>query len=76
MENNYKGYSLFNEVKNAKLRAFNRIQTMINLNDLFGEKSATDYVENFDKDSRLDMAIMSKWIKQNGMAEVQREIKA
>jgi hypothetical protein len=75
MSNDFKGYSLFNEVKEPKLRAFNRIQTMVNLNDLFGEKSANEYVVKFTEGERLDMAIMAKWIKDKGMAEVQRTVR-
>lgn len=75
MPNNHKGYSLFNEVKDSKLRAFNRLQAMVNINELSGEHAATNYVNNFDDDSKRDLAIMAAWIKRDGMPSVQRQVR-
>lgn len=75
MPSNFKGYSLFEEVKEPKLRAFNRLQAMVNINDLLGENVATDYVNHFDKDGKTDLAVMAAWIKRDGMPSVQRQVR-
>lgn len=71
----YKGYSLFNEVKDAKLRAFNRVQTMVNINEATGEQQAQHYVECMDDAGKKDMAIMAAWIKRDGQENVIKQIR-
>lgn len=71
---NFKGYSLFNELKNRKLKAFNRLNTMMNLNNLLGEGAATEYVNHFSKEDKTDLTAVAYWIKKEGMEKVQTTI--
>ncbi len=72
---NFKGYSLFNDVRDRKLQSFNRLQTMVNINTNMGEEQATHYVNEFSADEKKDLTAMALWIKQDGLASVQRQIK-
>ena len=74
MENNYKGYKLFNDIKDVKLRAYNRIRTMMNINEAMGEQQAEHYVESFSELGKKDMAVMAAWIKRDGLENVSKQL--
>lgn len=73
--NNYKGYSLFVDVKDNRLRAFNRLQAMTNINELLGAHAAEDYVKQVPEVDRIDLAVMAKWIGEAGLPSVQRTLR-
>jgi hypothetical protein len=74
VENNYKGYSLFNDIEDRKMRAFNRVVTMVNINDDLGEDDANIYIQSVESNSQRDMAIMAKWIGVDGRESVRKQI--
>lgn len=62
----YKSFTLFNDVENKNLQAFNRLNIMLNMND-----SSMDYYELFNKaDKKLIDKIAKELIKHGRTAMV------
>ena len=74
MTDNYKGYPTFNNVEDYKLQAYNRLTTMLNVNQDIGPDDAARYVELFDKKGKLNLALMAKWVQQEGRENVRKKI--
>lgn len=72
--NNYKGHSLFNDVKDVALRTFNRCIIMQNLNEDYGEPFAIGYGACLKEPSHKQMLAMFQYIKVKGVDTVRREI--
>tara|TARA_R110000772_G_scaffold129472_1_gene237575 strand:+ start:2403 stop:2687 length:285 start_codon:yes stop_codon:yes gene_type:complete len=72
--NNYKGYSLFNDVEDAALRTWNRCVVMCNVNKDNGEGFSEGYGECLDKVGKMQMMAMLQYIKVKGAEEVRKEI--
>jgi len=73
--NNYKGYSLFNDVENKKLQAYNRVVTMFNVicdvsakmsSKSKGEVEGTTYADHFTDSEKLAMKEMAKIVQEQG----------
>ena len=75
MNNNYKGYSLFNDVEDAALRTWNRCVVMCNVNIDSGVDFAKGYGESLDDVGRMQMMAMLQYIKVKGADLVLAEIK-
>lgn len=63
MRNDYKGYSLFNDVENATLRTWNRCALAFNINSV-GESG--DYMDCIDEQGQKQMRAMFQYIKVEG----------
>lgn len=72
--NNYKGYSLFNEVESKSLRTYNRCVTASNIKQARGEQAAKDYVEHFSELERKRMFAMFNYILAIGAETVKKQI--
>jgi hypothetical protein len=76
MQNNYKGYSLFNDVEDAALRTWNRCVVMCNVNIDQGEGFAEGYGGSLSKVDKMQMMAMLHYIKVKGAELVRLEINA
>ena len=47
--NNFLGYSLFKDVESPYLQAWNRSETLLNINEMLGKTYATKYINKFTK---------------------------
>lgn len=74
IENEHNGYSLFTEIENPLLRAFNRCILTLNINEDAGRAVVKDYLENFSEKDRAAMFVMFGYIKQKGPDQVIKEI--
>lgn len=74
--NNYKGYSLFNEVDDAALRTWNRCVVMCNMNKDNGKDFAEGYGNSLSQVDKMQMLAMLNYIKARGAEEVRKEINA
>lgn len=74
MQNNYKGYSLFNDVEDAALRTWNRCVVMCNINSDSGEEFAKNYANHLNKVEQMQMMAMLQYIKVKGAEAVRLEI--
>lgn len=72
---NFKGYSLFNGVDNAMLRAYNRLNTLVTISEDAGEGLATRYLESLGDVGKKEVAVMAQWIKREGRETVSRKVK-
>jgi len=71
MENNYKGYSLFNDVKDVKLRTWNRCATAFNIN-VKGDSEG--YLSCFGKECKKQIYAMLKYINVVGYNTARKNI--
>lgn len=67
---NYKGYPLFNEIKDRQLKAYNRLNIMMNINDAMGEHMAQEYAEQIDQQGRTDLLFMGKMVEKYGNEQI------
>ena len=74
--NSYKGYSLFNDVKNKNLQAYNRVVAMTNIicdvsakvgNKERGKSEGTTYANHFTNEDKVLMKGMTRLIKEEGI---------
>lgn len=72
--NNYKGYSLFNDVEDAALRTWNRCVVMLNINKDLGDTFVKGYGEAMNNVERMQMMAMYQYIAVKGTEAVLAEI--
>lgn len=72
--NDYKGYSLFNDVMNPVIRAWNRANTVFNIKEQHGSVLATRYAKNFDRNSLLAIFTVFTSIDKRGYEQTRRDI--
>lgn len=72
--NEYRGYSLFNDVEDAALRTWNRCTVLFNLNKDHGEGFVTGYGECLSKKDKMQMMAMYQYIAVKGADAVKLEI--
>lgn len=68
------GYSLFVEVENRMLKAFNQWNVLSNMreNNLLGVMES--YINKLSKEDQLGLAIITEYIRQKGLEETRREL--
>lgn len=66
MTNKYKGQSLFKEVENKDLRAWNRTSVFFNLYGAQGKEAAQGYVMQFDVQEREEIMSIFQRVKTDG----------
>lgn len=72
--NEFKGYSLFTEIENKMLRAYNQWNIVSNLTQNGLKELAYEYVENLPKEDKVGLTIISTYIKMKGLEETKHEI--
>ena len=72
--NEYRGYSLFNEVEDAALRTWNRCTVLFNLNIDQGEGFVQGYSDSLNNVERMQMLAMYQYIAIKGVDAVRLEI--
>lgn len=74
-KNNYKGYSLFNDVEDVTLRTWNRCVVLFNINSQHKETNfAREYAECLGEIERMQMYAMYQYIAARGAEVVRKEI--
>lgn len=74
MSNNYKGYNLFNDVDNVKLRAWNRCATFFTIYRTLGKEEAKSYTSQLDDIGRTQMQNMLAEIREDGYGNVRKSV--
>ena len=72
--NTYKGYSLFNDITDNTLKAYNRAVTMFNIQEKFNDKMVRDYAGQLTQSDLNKVYAMLQYIKAKGAELVRREI--
>lgn len=72
--NEYGGYSLFNDVESAALRTWNRCVVLFNANLTHGRDFVEGYANSLSKVERMQMMAMYQYISVKGAEEVRKEI--
>ena len=73
MENNYKGYSLFKDVKDVKLRTWNRCATAFNIN-ASNKGDSEGYLACLDSLCKRQVLAMLKYINTIGYDNARKNI--
>jgi hypothetical protein len=71
MTNSYKGYSLFNDVADTTIRAWNRCRVSFNINQL---GLTEEYIKNINTEGKEEMADMFGLIKEMGYDQTRRKV--
>ena len=74
MLNNYKGYSLFNDVEDAALRTWNRCAVMLNINVDHDGDFVQGYAASMGDVERMQMMTMYQYMAVKGTEAVRLEI--
>ena len=69
MTNKFKGQSLFNDVKNPELQAWNRCSVFFNLFGDQGKLEAQMYIAQFTDEEKLRVLDMFKRVKEDGYTQ-------
>lgn len=69
MTDNYKGASLFNDVENKKLQAWNRVATLFNLTSEYGEQEGSNYSAHFSDEDKEAMKATLRLVKEVGYTQ-------
>lgn len=73
-KNDFKGFSLFNDVKDPKLQAYNRAAMLKNLRESHGDELANNYYLSFGGPSQFGIITTMMFVKEHGWDEVKRRI--
>lgn len=67
-------FNNFNEIEHLPLRVFNRVVTSFNISADYGRHELEKYVGQFNPRERLQMAYMTKYIKQHGPEKARADV--
>jgi len=74
--NNYKGYSLFNDISDKTLQTWNRVVVLFNITLGKGKEEGTAYLKHFSRAEMIDIKTMYLEIKSKGMNAVRSTLNA
>ena len=74
-ENKFMGYSLFKDVTDPILRAYNRSCVIKNIKDTVGHNTAVNYINQFSKEDKLKISIILVSVLEHGWEAVGKEIR-
>lgn len=70
----YKGYDLFMDVQDDLLQAWNRANTIANINDKLGAEDADNYHKSYGNVERMKVEMLLAMVSSSGKEEVQKRI--
>lgn len=70
----YKGYDLFMDVQDDLLQAWNRANTIANINEKLGSEDADAYHQMYDPVSKMKVEMLLAMVSHSGKEEVQKRI--
>lgn len=70
----HKGYSLFSDVENKTLRAYNQYNILSNMHENKLDALGTEYINALPLEDRYRLMMMVQYIKLKGLEETKREI--
>lgn len=74
MNNEYRGYSLFRDIENPSLRAWNRCAVLFNIEEDLGEGASAGYASTLTDAERMAVIATFVRIKEIGYEATKREI--
>lgn len=70
----FNGYSLFTDVINPTIRAWNRANTVYNIKERHGDKVASNYVAKLERTEQLAIFSTMMTVARDGYENVRRSI--
>ncbi len=70
----FHGYSLFTDVINPTIRAWNRANTIYNIKERHGDKVASNYVSKLERNDQLAVFSTMMTVARDGYENVRRAI--
>lgn len=74
IKNSYKGYSLFKDVTDDLLQAWNRANVIANINEDLNADEAQAYFEHFDAVEKMKIEMLLMMVSVSGKEEVQKRV--
>ena len=74
IENEFNGFSMFDEVENVVLQAYNRSLMVFNIRSLHGQPLAGEYLDQFSDPDKARILALVLHIQKHGQAETHRMI--
>ena len=71
---NFNGYSLFNEIRNVTLRAYNRANTYINIKERHGPVVGMRYLKKLDRANKIEVYKVMQAVHRQGFEQTRRNI--
>lgn len=72
--NDYRGYSLFKDVKNPVIRAWNRLNTIYNIKEQHGSVLARRYAEQLGKSELISVYLLIASVDSKGYEQTRRDV--
>ena len=69
-----KNFARFDDVENKLTQAFNRVVMSHNILAEVGAQKTREYIEGFDRQGQVFMALVVENIKKNGLKRVRDEV--
>ena len=64
----------FDEIKETKLKAWNRLNLIFNIKENINNDRATEYAKQFTKEDKFAIFSLAAYITKNGYENTRREI--
>ena len=74
IENEFQGFSTFDEVEDRTLKAYNRCVMLFNIRETHSEELAERYAEQISEEERFHMFLMFNYVQERGLEVVKREL--
>lgn len=76
LEREYKGYNLFDQVDNERIRTWNRLNIVLNIlgNPKEGVVIAGNYLANLGKEGKAAVEAMIEELKEKGHTKLHKEV--
>ena len=76
LEREYKGYNLFDQVDNERIRTWNRVNTVMNIlaNPKEGAQIAANYIVQLGKEGKAAVEAMILEMNEKGYTKLHKEV--
>lgn len=64
----------FDDIKEPKLQAWNRLNVIFNIKENINNTAATEYSKQFTKDGKLAIMLLAAYITKHGYENTRREL--
>ena len=75
MNNEFLGFSLFMDVQNHKIKAWNIYKTARNMRERHGAVISQQYLKKHDKHTLLKVALIGEYVRRKGEEYVKQQIR-
>lgn len=74
LEDEYKGYNLFTQVNNLRIRTWNQLNTFLNILSIDNKTTAGEYLNCLADNGRAKVVSMIEELKEKGYTKLHKEV--